>query len=421
MSKSASLAPGTRTAIVGLVITLIGLVALLVVPLVARNKAEAIHNRIDNDLEPARIQIDEALAVAHTARSYAYTYYVSLDHSSPNHQKQPLEYYDGLLGQWNGYTKSNSNIAIAAPEALAGWQKGKQILSQWLNTKGRYYIQYGAPPPNGSIQKDNSLFEKGINAMHIAQQEVSDQHNRLRGRIQQIGHLEILMLAPMVALCFALAGLSLYNLHTLKQSWARERETAAQLELAVKETNHRIKNNLQVIGALIDVQILEPGDVVPRRVLEDIMHQVKAVAAVHDFLSHELRSNTVQSDQMLERLVHLVAKTSKIEVMLESDPLQLEVKQATALALIANELLSNAGKHGARHAQVRMHKNGVGAVLQIADDGPGFPPGFDPDQNANLGLSLVCTLARHDLSGQIDFTTEHGAQVAIRFPLTSLN
>src|SRR5207244_9857770 len=106
--------------------------------------------------------------------------------------------------------------------------------------------------------------------------------------------------------------------------------------------------------------------------------------------------------------VSLTAGPASVEVQLEADPALLSVKQATATALIANELLLNAGKHGATRATVRLRAQDGRARLMVEDNGPGFPAGFDPAHDASLGVALVDTLARTDLAGDVDFRNERG-------------
>jgi len=127
------------------------------------------------------------------------------------------------------------------------------------------------------------------------------------------------VVTPLAIICFALASLAWMNVRTLRLAWQREQETANHLKVAVQESNHRIKNNLQVIGALIDMQIQDvPGSSVPKTALEDVVHQVRAVAAVHDFFSHELRSDLIAGDQMLRRLVELTASPIGLQVEIEA-------------------------------------------------------------------------------------------------------
>jgi two-component sensor histidine kinase len=207
------------------------------------------------------------------------------------------------------------------------------------------------------------------------------------------------------------------NFQNLRHSWTREQEATARLTVAIKETNHRIKNNLQVVCSLLDVQLLESDETISRQAIEETVQQVRAIAAVHDFLSHEMRDATVQGDLLLKRLVALTATPAQLSIHLEASAVALEVKQATALALIANELLLNAGKHGATEATVRMRSEGQNVCFQVSDNGPGFAADFDPIAHANLGLSLVGTLVRHDLGGDVAYHTRNGAEISITFPL----
>jgi two-component sensor histidine kinase len=243
------------------------------------------------------------------------------------------------------------------------------------------------------------------------------QQDALRQRLQWLNTAQVTVVTPMAIICFALAFLAWMNLRTLQQSWEREREVRGHLEVAVQESNHRIKYNLQVIAALIDMQIQEPGTMVSKNSLEDIVHQVRAVAAVHDFFSHELKSDQIRTDEMLQRLVDLSASPIGLRVDLQAEAIALAVKQATAVALITNELLLNSGKHGATKAQIVMKLSDSTVRLQVSDNGPGFPSGFDASQNANLGLTLVDTLVRHDLQGEVLFGNEDGARVDVMFPL----
>jgi PAS domain S-box-containing protein len=200
-----------------------------------------------------------------------------------------------------------------------------------------------------------------------------------------------------------------------------EREKARRLEESFSETHHRIKNNLQVIAALLDMRIMDDDeDAIPvtRQDLKRMVGNVRAIAAVHDFLSHHQAAMTVSAREVVRRLVSMATQTAGITADCESDETTLTVKQGTALALILNELLSNAGKHGAKAARVLFRCRDADCHLDIEDDGPGFPSDFDPDRHAHQGLSLVTTLAERDLQGTIEFgnRAESGGQVRIQFP-----
>ncbi len=98
---------------------------------------------------------------------------------------------------------------------------------------------------------------------------------------------------------------------------------------------------------------------------------------------------------------------------------RLSHRQVTSLALIANELLSNALKHSRGDAEVVFTVQEDAAHLEVRDDGPGFPADFDPARAANTGLELVENLIVWDLRGQVQFGNreEGGGRVVVTFPL----
>jgi PAS domain S-box-containing protein len=198
-----------------------------------------------------------------------------------------------------------------------------------------------------------------------------------------------------------------------------ERDKAQRLAEAFAETHHRVKNNLQVIASLLDMRLLDETEETPlsRQDLRRMIGNVRAIAAVHDFLSHNQEAMTVLARDVLKGLVPMASQTAGVTAGWQADDVVLSVKEGTALALILNELLSNAGKHGARRAQVSLRRDSNVCLLEVADDGPGFPQSFDPTHDAHQGLNLVTALAERDLQGQIRFGSAGagGGRVCIEF------
>jgi two-component sensor histidine kinase len=126
---------------------------------------------------------------------------------------------------------------------------------------------------------------------------------------------------------------------------------------------------------------------------------------------------TVSARELIKRLVPMAMQTAGVKATWQADEVVVSVQQGTALALILQELLSNAGKHGARTARVLLQCGGAGCLLEVADDGPGFPPDFDVGREAHQGLALIVALVERDLQGHIRFETGEsgGGCVRIRF------
>ncbi|HZO88849.1 MAG TPA: ATP-binding protein [Chthonomonadaceae bacterium] len=197
----------------------------------------------------------------------------------------------------------------------------------------------------------------------------------------------------------------------------------AQLQRAMTETHHRVKNNLQVISAMIDLQVLEGKSVVSIEEMRRLAAHVRTLAAVHDILTKQARQDEqathVSARAILSRLIELMQQTTYgRQIRLAADDLRISTRQSTSLAIILNELISNAIKHGEGDIEVRLSADKGYLILEVRDHGPGFPPGFDARQQASTGLDLIDHLARWDLRGEVRYTThpEGGALVTISTP-----
>lgn len=401
-------------ALAGMVITLVGLATLFIVPIAVGIRLQSEFGRIDQ-LERSRLLITDLIEIARQSDTFLMHRYVVPGDTHGRYETEQ-EYRDVRTG-WRVALSQRDAARPLNARGQAQLKQGTVLVSRWIDGYLAKYTGSGSPGGSADYEREEERFRRGLRLLGDARSTAAAQQDALRQRLEWLNTAQVTVVTPMAIICFALAFLAWMNLRTLRQSWEREREVRGHLEVAVQESNHRIKNNLQVIAALIDMQIQEPGTTVSKNSLEDIVHQVRAVAAVHDFFSHELKSHQIRTDEMLQRLVDLSASPIGLRVDLQAEAIGLAVKQATAVALITNELLLNSGKHGATKAQVLMTASGSTAHLEVSDDGPGFPHGFDATQNANLGLTLVETLARHDLQGEILFRNEGGARVEVTFPL----
>ncbi len=101
--------------------------------------------------------------------------------------------------------------------------------------------------------------------------------------------------------------------------------------------------------------------------------------------------------------------------------MRLPAQQATSCALIINELLQNAVEHGYAnrdHGTIQINLNEMAdeTVIEIIDDGQGFPAGFQLERDANLGLEIVQTLVTEDLRGQLRLENGNGVRATVAFP-----
>lgn len=198
------------------------------------------------------------------------------------------------------------------------------------------------------------------------------------------------------------------------------------LQRAMTETHHRVKNNLQVIAAMIEMQVMEHNgeQSIPIEEFTRLKAHVHTLAIVHDLLTLNIKeeetAQRISAKAVVEKLLPMLQRTAwKKTVRYSVDEVVLTSKQCIAVSLVLNELVSNALKHGKNEAEVVFSIEGRNAVLTVGDDGEGFPEDFDPKRAANTGLELVSSLVRIDLQGTVTFgnTPESGGLVTVTIPI----
>jgi two-component sensor histidine kinase/DNA-binding response OmpR family regulator len=215
-------------------------------------------------------------------------------------------------------------------------------------------------------------------------------------------------------------------LHARLQRDAHEKALSnalAAAEVLLQEVHHRVKNNLQIISSLLNMQ----ADGLPESAqgaLEESQRRVRSMALVHEQLYSRERPDQLDFDEYVTSLTsELFAAYSihsgRIQLRLDLEPVLLDLDQAIPCGLILNELITNSLKYAfpqnqAGEVAVRLHRGGDGRVtLSVADNGVGLAPGFDWRHAGSLGLRIVEILA-----GQLNGILEYGGGTGTEFTLT---
>ena len=200
-----------------------------------------------------------------------------------------------------------------------------------------------------------------------------------------------------------------------------------RLQQAMQETDHRVKNNLQSIGALLDMQIMDHTDAVPVKELTQIRMHIRTLAAIHTMLVRDVKgvgvptSLSIQAElEQLMPMLQQIVGAERIEWKVAD--IHFPVKQGMSLAVLVNELVNNAVKHGGQKVKLEVALSEQNVMLEVCDDGPGFGEAFDPKHSANYGLELVESVGRLDLGGYTTYKNrpDGGACVQVTFPLPTL-
>ena len=194
----------------------------------------------------------------------------------------------------------------------------------------------------------------------------------------------------------------------------------AEKEVLLKEIHHRVKNNLQVISSLLDLQSRSlPKDM--SNVFEDSQHRITSMALIHEELYKSSDLASIDFAAYAHNLTnHLMRTYSPVGITIDVDvsaqPLTLD--KAIPMGLVVNELVSNALKYafpdrrpGTITISLTSHSENA-FVLEVRDDGVGLKEDIDPKKLTSLGIKLVYTLAMQ-LQGRVEVTRENGTAFSI--------
>jgi PAS domain S-box-containing protein len=196
-------------------------------------------------------------------------------------------------------------------------------------------------------------------------------------------------------------------------------------EVLLREIHHRVKNNLQVISSLLNLQVSTEASPTTRRGLLESQSRIQSMALVHQLLYESRDLGHIDFTEYLRTLAIRLLGTynvgpQRIEVRVDGEPLLLEIDRAISCGLIVNELVANAIEHAfpderRGHIYINVARDGAQVVLTVRDDGVGIPPQFTLERVQSFGLQIARTLTLQ-LDGKIDVRREAGTFVQLMFP-----
>ena len=210
-----------------------------------------------------------------------------------------------------------------------------------------------------------------------------------------------------------------------KQAEEKIQASLIEKEVLLKEIHHRVKNNLQIISSLLNMQAKKITDEKSRAIFLDSQNRVKSMALIHESLYQSSDLSQIDFDEYLRKLAAQILRSynldaERIRLTFSSANMQMSVDAAVPCGLIINELVSNSLKYAFpdnRKGEIRIVLEATprSYILSCADDGIGLPPDFDILQTNSLGLKIVRTLT-DQLNGDLNIHTTNGTTFEITFP-----
>ncbi|MCC7231491.1 MAG: PAS domain-containing protein [Bacteroidia bacterium] len=211
----------------------------------------------------------------------------------------------------------------------------------------------------------------------------------------------------------------------------RSKEMQRQIEISLKEKevllkeiHHRVKNNLQIIISLLNLQSGYIKDEYTLKAVKDGQNRVRSMALVHEKFYQAEELSEINFGEYIEKLTQFLYqsygdKTDRVQMILETDTVNFDMDTAMPCGLLVNEIVSNAYKYafpGDRKGEIRIRLKKLDhtITLDISDNGTGPPPGFNPETSESLGMQLIQALTSQ-LDGEMHFSGENGTRFTIIF------
>ena len=192
------------------------------------------------------------------------------------------------------------------------------------------------------------------------------------------------------------------------------------------EIHHRVKNNLAVLSGMLEIQAFKEKDENVEKKLLDSTMRIKSMANIHEQLYQSNSYSNMDFDSGLKNLVNTILKTldghSKIDINYNIEPVSLSLNQAVPCCLIVNEIITNSIKHAFNEQEkgmidINIQKNQDHLLLEIIDNGAGFPEEAEQRIKDSLGMALVKTLTQQ-LRGEYQYESKesgHGVLFKLSF------
>ena len=205
----------------------------------------------------------------------------------------------------------------------------------------------------------------------------------------------------------------------------RQKEKALILKsVAMKEIHHRVKNNLQTVASILRLQARRVDDNAIKKAFDENINRILSIALIHEILAKDGMDDVGMKALLIKikdsTLRYAIPSNKKITATVSGDEIMIDSDRATSIALIVNELLSNALEHAFTEKSegnigISIKKGDIYSEVIISDDGQGFAVNNRTD---SLGLGIVKVLVKEKLQGHMNITSnQNGTLIEIEFKI----
>lgn len=207
------------------------------------------------------------------------------------------------------------------------------------------------------------------------------------------------------------------------------RKSLEEKEVLLQEIHHRVKNNLQIISSLINLQSNSIDDKRVYGAFKEIQNRVKSIALIHEKLYQSKDISKINFADYIHSLASDLYRSygisSLIGLEVDADDILLDINKALPCGLIINEVITNSIKHAFKNANelnalkkgkisISFRYTGENYEMRVSDNGTGYPEDLDIEKTETLGLRLVNSL-KSQLNGEVELKNMDGASFRLTF------
>jgi len=323
------------------------------------------------------------------------------------------------------YIPADNRLLVRAG---VGWHEGivgKATVGADLESPSGFALRTGKPVISNHLENEQRfrtpelLVEHGIRrAMNVILQGDGSPYGVLEVDSRSEGEFSQNDIA------FLQGAANILGMAIERQRYERQLKSALDRhQVLLKEITHRVKNSLQVVTSMLYLQASASDDAALTQHLTEASSRVSAVGRAYERLAYDENVETIVLDAYLRDVcADAVRASSQCQLEFTAEPsIRVDADRAIPIALIANELITNAAKHAspegssAGRIAARLTKGpDATLLLSVRDDGPGLPADFDMAKSKGLGMRVVMALTKQ-LGGNI---THHSGADGTEFILS---
>lgn len=208
-----------------------------------------------------------------------------------------------------------------------------------------------------------------------------------------------------------------------KEAELKIKEQLEEKTHLIAEVHDRVKNNLALVSSLIQLQQNLSKQPSSGSFFDNTISRIHSMAMVHERLYQNETFSSIRMDEYVNELLETIQRkysspSANVELITQTNPVTLSIKQSIPTGLLLNELLVNAFKHGITEdkgkIEVYLSQEDDEVVIKVSDTGPGLCEDFDLKQAKTLGMTLISVLLRQ-LDADYQLSNEEGTTFTIRF------